>query len=110
MEYKYEPQLKGVEKADEKAYFKGYVRDDGSVGIRNEIWIVNTVGCVNKTSELLAREANKLFEGKTDGIFNFVHPFGCLSWATTKKNYSGDFKGSCKSSKCCRCFSFRSWM
>ncbi|MFR1499998.1 MAG: UxaA family hydrolase, partial [Monoglobus pectinilyticus] len=53
LEYKYEPQLKGVEKADEKAYFKGYVRDDGSVGIRNEIWIVNTVGCVNKTSELL---------------------------------------------------------
>ena len=44
LEYKYEPQLKGVEKADEKAYFKGYVRDDGSVGIRNEIWIVNTVG------------------------------------------------------------------
>ena len=93
LEYKYEPQLKGVEKADEKAYFKGYVRDDGSVGIRNEIWIVNTVGCVNKTSELLAREANKLFEGKTDGIFNFVHPFGCSQLGDDQKTTQAILKG-----------------
>ena len=81
LEYKYEPQLKGVEKADEKAYFKGYVRDDGSVGIRNEIWIVNTVGCVNKTSELLAREAN------------FVHPFGCSQLGDDQKTTQAILKG-----------------
>lgn len=59
------------------ATFMGYVREDGMVGIRNEIWIINTVGCVNKTSEILAREANARFEGRTDGIFAFVHPYGC---------------------------------
>jgi|GEM_PF-67 len=57
--------------------FMGYLRPDGSVGIRNEIWIVNTVGCVNKTSEILSREANIRFGGRTDGIFAFPHPYGC---------------------------------
>ena len=51
LEYKYEPNNKGEQKAEDKVTFKGFVRDDGSVGIRNEIWIVNTVGCINKTSE-----------------------------------------------------------
>ncbi|MFC3799008.1 UxaA family hydrolase [Cohnella sp. GCM10012308] len=58
--------------------FKGYVRDDGEVGIRNEIWIVNTVGCINKTCETLARLASRQFEGRgIDGVFHFPHPYGC---------------------------------
>lgn len=48
--------------------FMGYVRRDGSVAIRNEIWIVNTVGCVNKVSEELAH---------LTGALHFPHPFGC---------------------------------
>lgn len=76
LEYTYQPQLSEFA-MKEPATFMGYVREDGSVGIRNEIWIVNTVGCVNKTSEVLAREANRMFAGKTDGVFCFVHPYGC---------------------------------
>lgn len=76
LEYKYEPQRNEIPKT-EKRTFMGYRRPNGRVGIRNEIWIVNTVGCVNKTSEILAREANRLFGDMCDGIFNFVHPFGC---------------------------------
>ena len=60
LEYKYEPQRNEIPKT-EKRTFMGYRRADGKVGIRNEIWIVNTVGCVNKTSEILAREADKLY-------------------------------------------------
>lgn len=93
LEYKYEPNFKSIEKAEDKAYFKGYIRDDGSVGIRNEIWIVNTVGCVNKTSEILVREANKLYGGKTDGIFNFVHPFGCSQLGDDQKTTQAILKG-----------------
>lgn len=48
--------------------FMGYVRENGDVGIRNEIWIVNTVGCVNKISERLA---------ELTGAHAFTHPFGC---------------------------------
>lgn len=57
--------------------FKGYKRPDGNVGTRNEIWIINTVGCVNRTAERLASEARQQFEGRTDGIFTFGHPYGC---------------------------------
>ena len=48
--------------------FMGYVRENGDVGIRNEIWIVNTVGCVNKVAERIAAAT---------GAFHFPHPFGC---------------------------------
>ncbi|MDP5272621.1 UxaA family hydrolase [Chengkuizengella axinellae] len=58
--------------------FKGYMRDNGDVGIRNEIWIINTVGCINKTAELLANMANQeLRDESFDGVFHFPHPFGC---------------------------------
>ena len=54
--------------ADTGRTFKGYVRSNGDVGIRNEIWIINTVGCVNKIAEKLAA---------LTGAYAFVHPFGC---------------------------------
>ena len=66
--------------------FPGFLRKDGSTGIRNEIWIVNSVGCVNKTAEILAREANRLFQGRTDGIFTFSHPFGCSQLGEDHRN------------------------
>lgn len=59
----------------------GYVRPDGRVGTRNELWILNTVGCVNRASERIAREANARFgldgAGWIDGAHAFSHPFGC---------------------------------
>ena len=57
--------------------FPGYVREDGRVGVRNELWIVNTVGCVNKTAEILAKEANARYTDGIDGVFAFPHPYGC---------------------------------
>jgi altronate hydrolase len=73
--------------------FMGYVREDAQIGIRNEIWIVNTVGCVNKTSDSLAKEANKRFAECTDGIFAYTHPYGCSQLGedhkTTQKILAG---------------------
>lgn len=58
--------------------FMGYVRENGRVGIRNEIWIINTVGCVNKTAERLAQMANAALGGPgLDGFHAFSHPYGC---------------------------------
>lgn len=77
LDYKYEP-TEPVVLPERKATFKGYKRKDGTVGIRNEIWIINTVGCVNKTAELLAKEASKLPNiGKVDGVYCYTHPYGC---------------------------------
>lgn len=67
IEYTYEPEFYDLEKSDE-AFFMGYEREDGSVGIRNDIWIVNTVCCVNKTAEILAKKT---------GAKYFPHPYGC---------------------------------
>ncbi|HTQ35489.1 MAG TPA: altronate dehydratase family protein [Steroidobacteraceae bacterium] len=57
--------------------FMGLRRDDGQVGIRNEIWILCTVGCVAETARRIAEAARARFSGRTDGIFAFGHPFGC---------------------------------
>ncbi len=76
LDYTYTPQLQEP-LPSRSGEFPGYVRSNGEVGIRNEIWIINTVGCVNKTAEILAKEANRLYAGRTDGVFCFPHPFGC---------------------------------
>ena len=68
IEYTYMPEKPAVEKKDTDRTFMGYVRDNGEVGIRNDIWIINTVGCVNKIAEKLS---------KLTGAKYFPHPFGC---------------------------------
>jgi altronate hydrolase len=57
--------------------FEGYMRPDGRVGTRNEIWILPTVGCVGRLGERLASKGEALFAGRIDGINAFNHPFGC---------------------------------
>ena len=68
--------------AGELATFDGFRRADGRVGVRNEIWIVNTVGCVNNAAERIAAAARKELEGgakwgSIDGVHAFPHQFGC---------------------------------
>lgn len=58
-------------------YFDGYGRDDGTVGTRNEIWIIPTVGCVGRTAERLAALASARLEPGIDGILALPHPYGC---------------------------------
>ena len=55
----------------------GYRRPNGRVGTRNEVWILNTVGCVNHAAERIAREGAALFQGRIDGVYSFSHPYGC---------------------------------
>ena len=64
-------------KMDTEETFDGYVRPDGSVGTRNEIWVIPTVSCVNHTAEQLASEANRRFGSLCDGVFAFPHNAGC---------------------------------
>ncbi|PWW07273.1 D-altronate dehydratase [Paenibacillus cellulosilyticus] len=82
IDYQYEPleDLKASippSSVDAGRTFMGYERPNGEVGIRNEIWIINTVGCINKSCELMARDGNRLYAGQVDGIYHFAHPFGC---------------------------------
>ena len=51
--------------------FRGYRRPNGKVGIRNEIWIIPTVGCVNNVATAIERKAQKYVQGSVEGIFAF---------------------------------------
>ena len=68
LEYTYEPKFYDTPAVPTDRTFMGYVRENGDVGIRNEIWIVNTVGCVNKIAQKIADRT---------GARYFPHPFGC---------------------------------
>ena len=57
--------------------FQGYRRKNGRVGTRNEVWVVNTVGCVNRSAERIARICNDRFSDRIDGVHAFSHPYGC---------------------------------
>lgn len=59
--------------------FDGYRRASGRVGTRNEVWVVNTVGCVNTAAERIARAAEARFAGApgVEGVRAFAHPYGC---------------------------------
>ena len=54
--------------------FMGYERADGKVGIRNEIWILPLVGCVNHTAQRIAEAGSKLGPAP---VYTFTHPYGC---------------------------------
>ena len=75
-EYVYEPvSCPGPGHSDRT--FMGYRRDDGKVGIRNEIWIIPTVGCVGSVAQKLASSCQDLVKGSVDGLYCFTHPYGC---------------------------------
>lgn len=78
LDYSYEPvHQEKQEQTGDVLTFQGYIRPNGEVGIRNEIWIINTVGCINKTCEMLAKRGNDHCDDQVDGVFHFAHPFGC---------------------------------
>ncbi|MHB9108498.1 MAG: UxaA family hydrolase [Armatimonadota bacterium] len=70
LEYTYTPITTPQQPVPCDRTFQGYLRADGTVGIRNEVWIIPTVGCVNRVAERLAQAAG-------DNIFAFPHPYGC---------------------------------
>ena len=57
--------------------FMGYRREDGRAAVRNELWIIPTVGCVNSIAARLVQENQHLVKGSIDGLYTFAHPYGC---------------------------------
>lgn len=76
LEYTYEP-VEVEEKVTEDRTFMGFVRKDGKVGVRNEIWVIPTVGCVNNVATTIAKQANAFVKGSVDEVIAFPHPYGC---------------------------------
>ena len=70
----------------EPASFRGYARKAGKPGIRNELWILPTVGCVNDVAKALALEAQRLTGGSVEGVYAFSHPYGCSQLGDDQDN------------------------
>lgn len=58
LEYTYEPSLVEIAPAAQQRTFRGFRRADGSVGVRNQIWVIPTVGCVNGICQEIVRRFN----------------------------------------------------
>ena len=82
--YMYEFNAKAMEKSS--AAFMGYKRKNGRAGIRNEIYIIPTVGCVNNVCMRLAKKAQSLVKGSIDGIYALPHQFGCSQLGEDNEN------------------------
>ena len=87
LEYEYKPVNEKLTIKNDNRTFKGYVRKNGDVGVRNEIWVVPTVGCVNGIAEELVKrltEETKL-EG-IDAIHAWHHNYGCSQLSEDHEN------------------------
>ncbi len=87
LSYEYKPVKEELTIKNENLKFNGYVRKNGEVGIRNEVWIVPTVGCVNGIAEKLASELLKetSLEG-IDAIHAWHHNYGCSQLSEDHEN------------------------
>lgn len=87
LEYEYHPTIKLLSIEQEDRFFKGFMRKNGEVGIRNEIWIVPTVGCVNGIAERLARQLEQETQLKgIDAIHAWHHNYGCSQLGDDHEN------------------------
>ncbi len=85
--YEYKPVAESLAIKDEKRTFKGYVRKNGDVGVRNELWIVPTVGCVNGIAEKLASKMRNETGGKgIDSVYAWHHNYGCSQLSGDHEN------------------------
>ncbi len=76
LEYKYHPQFTELSPIPAQT-FRGFKRPDGRVGIRNEVWIIPTVGCVNGIAKQIEVEAQKFIRGGLEAVVAYSHPYGC---------------------------------
>ncbi|MDO4343894.1 MAG: altronate dehydratase family protein [Eubacteriales bacterium] len=85
LSYTYNKQDTAIEQTPQ-AFFQGYRRPDGKVGVRNEIWIIPTVGCVNNVAQAIERQAQQYVGGTVEEIISFTHPYGCSQMGDDQDN------------------------
>ena len=87
LEYTYNPVKVELDIPQKNLTFKGYRRKNGEVGIRNEVWIIPTVGCVNGIVNQLASNLRKETNGEgVDAIVAFPHNYGCSQLGDDHEN------------------------
>ena len=93
LDYEYHPALEEIPESPSKRTFRGFRRADGQVGVRNQIWVIPTVGCVNGICEqIVARfkaercQSMQDEESSVDAIVCFPHNYGCSQLGDDHEN------------------------
>lgn len=89
LDYRYEPHLVELPPAEEQVTFEGFRRADGQVGVRNQIWVIPTVGCVNGVAQQIAEAFKREIEGRegsVDDVVTFTHNYGCSQLGDDHEN------------------------
>lgn len=77
-EYTYQPKFEQMKQLLKEQEIQVYCRKNGDIGIRNELWIVPTVGCVNSTAHKIVESfKNSQSIDAIDGVYVFGHTYGC---------------------------------
>lgn len=85
--YSYLPKIKPLDFPLDQRTFRGFVRENGEVGIRNELWIVPTVGCVNGQAEqMIRRFKEEVGTLEIDAVEVFKHNYGCSQLGDDHRN------------------------
>ncbi len=86
--YSYDPVVKESKAPLDKLNrtFKGFLRKDGRAGVRNEIWVIPTVGCVNNVAIKIAETARAYATGSVEAVVAFPHPYGCSQMGDDQEN------------------------
>lgn len=71
--------------AAESASFSAYLRPDGQAGIRNDLWVIPTVGCVNSICQRIVERTRERLQ-TTLSILHFSHPYGCSQLGEDHEN------------------------
>ena len=87
LNYEYTPALTHIDIQNKSLTFKGYRRKNGEAGIRNEIWIIPTVGCVNGIVNQLAQSLRQeAKDSHIDSIVAYTHNYGCSQLGDDHEN------------------------
>ena len=86
LDYTYNPEGHKDVEPTEEAYFEGYMRENGKVGVRNEVWIIPTVGCVNSIARAIEATARLNKPEGVDEVVAFTHPYGCSQTTEDQEN------------------------
>lgn len=88
LDYRYEKDVHPSHYPFENRTFQGYLRKNGKVGIRNDLFLVPTVGCVNGIAELIVKQFKEKHPdlGQFDHITILKHPYGCSQLGKDHQN------------------------
>ena len=85
----FQPQKVLVRGGLNPATFKGFRRADGQAGVRNQIWVIPTVGCVNGICQTIVERFRQEIagqEGSVDAVVAFPHNYGCSQLGDDHEN------------------------